>query len=277
MLPSSTGTRAEGEHRAMSSVLITTAPRSVGDAVAARLREISLVVVACGIAGALVGGVGSRVVMRLSSLAAPEARGALTENGNVVGEITLEGTVALMLFAGIGSAILGAGAFTLLRPWLPTGTVARGLVFGGFLLAFLGSAVVDPANADFVVLGDRVLNVSLFSALFLAFGLVASGVLSLLDARLAPAAALSPRGWTLTVLGALPVVPGILGLWLGSAAPGLGLTLLGASVAMVVSERLERQGRHGPARIGRAGATAALVVVMALAGSDYVDGVRTIL
>ena len=260
----------------MSTVLITTAPRSVGDVVAARLREISLSVVACAVAGALVGGVGSRVVMRLSALAAPEARGALTENGNVVGEVTLTGTLALMLFAGVGSAILGAGAYTLLRPWLPSGTVVRGLVFGGFLLALLGSAVVDPANADFVVLGDRALNVGLFSALFLAFGLVASGVLSLLDTRLAPAAALSPRGWTLTVLGAFPVVAGILGLTLGSS-PGLGLTLLGASVAMVVAERLERQGRRAPAQVARAGATAALILVTALAGATYVDAARTIL
>ena len=260
----------------MSTVLITTAPRSVGDAVAARLRELSLVVVACGVAGALVGGVGSRVVMRLSALAAPEARGALTDNGNVVGEITLAGTVALMLFAGVGSAILGAGAFTLLRPWLPSGTVVRGLAFGGFLLAFLGSAVVDPANADFVVLGDRALIVGLFSALFLAFGLVASGMLALLDARLAPAAALSPRGWTLTVLGALPVVPGILGVALGFS-PELGLTLLGASVAMVGAGRLERHGRPDAARLARAGATSVLLAVTALAGVDSLDGVRTTL
>ena len=260
----------------MSSVLITTAPRSVGDAMAARLREISLVVLACGVAGALVGGVGSRIMMRLSALAAPEARGALTENGSVVGEITLEGTLALMLFAGIGSAVIGAGAFTVLRPWLPSGTVARGLVFGGFLLAFLGSAVVGPANADFVVLGDRALNVGLFSALFLAFGLVASGVLSRLDARLAPAATLSPRGWTLTVIGALPVVPGIVALALGPSSD-LGLALVGASVAMVAAERLERQGRRGPAQLARMGATAALVAVTALAGANYVDGVRTIL
>jgi hypothetical protein len=260
----------------MSTVLVTTAPRSVGDAVAARLRELTLVVVACGVAGALVGGVGSRVVMRLSALAAAEARGVLTENGNVVGEITLAGTVALMLFAGIGSAILGAGAFTLLRPWLPSATVVRGLAFGGFLLAFLGSSVLDPANADFVVLGASLLNVGLFSALFLAFGLVASGVLSLFDARLAPAAALSPKGWTLTVLGALPVVPGVLGVTLGFA-PELGLTLLGASVAMVGADRLERHGRRDAARLVRAGATAALVAVTALAGADVLDGARTIL
>jgi hypothetical protein len=260
----------------MSTALITTAPRSVGDAMAAWLRETALLVVACGVAGALVGGLGSRLAMRLSALAATEARGALTENGNVVGDITLAGTVSLMLFAGVGSAIIGAGSFTLLRPWLPSGTVARGLVFGGFLLALFGASVVDPANADFVLLGDRALNVALFSGLFLAFGLVASGALAFLDARLAPAPTMSPKEWTLSVLGALPVIPGILGMVLGFSSE-LGITLLGATVAMIVAQRLERYDRHGTARLLRVGATAALVVVTALAGAGYADGVRTIL
>ena len=79
-----------------------------------------------------------------------------------------------MVFAGLSSTVFGTGAFVVARPWLPRGTVARGLVFGAFLLALTGAAVVDRANADFVILGDRLLNVAMFSALFLAFGLVAS-------------------------------------------------------------------------------------------------------
>ncbi len=154
--------------------------RPFGDAMASRLRETAIIVVGSGIAGALVGGIGSRVVMRISALAAPEVRGAVTENGNVVGEITLEGTIALMVLAGLLSTVLGAGAFVVARPWLPRRTVRRGLVFGGFLLALTGAAVVDKGNADFVILGDRLLNVTMFSALFLAFGLVASSAFALL-------------------------------------------------------------------------------------------------
>src|SRR5665809_125425 len=128
------------------------------------LRHTAIVVVGCGIAGALVGGIGSRLVMRLGALAAPEVRGALTENGNVVG--------------GISSAIFGTGVYTVAGPWLPRSTVAQGLVFGGFLLALMGSTIVYPANADFVILGDRALNVAMFSSLFIAFGLVASGAVA---------------------------------------------------------------------------------------------------
>ena len=124
----------------MNAVLTSGArPRPIGDAVAAALRETAIVVIACGIAGALVGGIGSRLVMRLAALAAPEVRGALTENGNVIGEITLAGTIGLMLFAGVGSAIFGAGALTVARPWLPHSTALRGLMLGGFLLALTGT------------------------------------------------------------------------------------------------------------------------------------------
>jgi hypothetical protein len=251
-------------------------PRSLGDAMAARLRETAIVVVGSGIAGALVGGIGSRLVMRLSALAAPEVRGALTENGNVVGEITLEGTIALMIFAGLSSAVLGAGAFVVVRPWLPRRTVPRGLVFGAFLLALSGAAVVDAGNADFAILGDRLLNITMFSALFVVFGLVASFAFVVLERRVPPAASLSPRLWALTAVCALPIVPGVLGVAFAFAAP-LGVTLIGAWVAMLWASTVDRRGRHGLAQLIRVGATAAMLVVVGLAGAEYVDSVTTML
>jgi hypothetical protein len=244
--------------------------------VAAALRHTAIVVVGCGIAGALVGGIGSRLAMRLAALAAPEARGALTENGNVIGDITFAGSIGLMLFAGVASAIFGAAAFTVIGPWLPRSTVARGLVLGGFLLALMGSTVVDPGNADFVILGDRVLNVAMFSALFIAFGLIASGAVAFLEGRVPPPPSLSPRMWALTVLCTLPIVPGMIGIAFGIGSQ-LGLPLLGAWAAMLGSGALDRRGRRGAARLVRAASTAALLVVVTLAVADYVDGVATIL
>jgi hypothetical protein len=251
-------------------------PGPIGDAMAAALRETAIVVIACGLAGALVGGIGSRLVMRVAALAAPEVRGTLTENGNVIGEITLAGTIGLMLFGGVGSAIFGAGAFTVARPWLPRSTALRGLVFGGFLLALMGSNVVDPANADFVILGDRLLNVAMLSSLFVAFGLVASGAVAILERRVPPSVAMSPRMWALTAIGALPVVPGLIGVAF-AIAPQVGLPLVGAWGAMLSSISLERRGLRGPARVVRAAATVVLLGVVAMAGSEYVDGVATIL
>jgi hypothetical protein len=243
---------------------------------AARLRAAAIVAIGSGIAGALVGGLGSRLVMRLAALAAPEVRGAVTENGAIVGEITLAGTVALVVFAGVASTALGAGAFVLVKPWLPERTVLRGMVFGGFLLATMGSSVIDAGNADFVILGDSFLNVVIFSALFLAFGVVASAACTALEARVPEAAALSPRMWAVSAVCALPLIPGVIGMAFGFD-PRLGIPLVAASVAMVCAPAVERRGRHGRARLIRVGATAGMLVVVGLAGAGYVDNVVTIL
>ena len=243
---------------------------------ASRLRETAILVAAAGIAGALVGGLGSRLVMRFAALAAPEVRGTLTENGNVVGEITLQGTIVLMIFAGLSSSVFGAGAFVVAKPWLPRGTVPRGLVFGAFLLALTGPAVVDAANADFVILGDRLLNVTMFSSLFVAFGLVASAASAFVERRVPPAASLSPRMWALTAVLALPVVPGLLGVAFAFASQ-LGVPLICAWLAMISAPAVGRSGRNGLAQLLRIGATAAILVIVGLAGAEYVDNVITIL
>jgi hypothetical protein len=243
---------------------------------AARLRTAAIVAIGSGIAGAIVGGLGSRIVMRLAALAAPEVRGAVTENGAVVGEITLAGTVALMVFAGVVSTALGAGAFVVARPWLPRRTVPRGLVFGGFLLATMGASVIDASNPDFVILGDRLLNVVMFSSLFLAFGVVASAACATLEARVPDATSLSPRMWVVSAVCALPLIPGVIGL-VFVFGPKLGVPLLAAWVAMLAAPAVERRGRHGLAQLIRVGATAGMLVVVGLAGAAYVDNVITIL
>jgi hypothetical protein len=213
--------------------------------------------------------------MRIAAMAAPEARGMLTENGNVVGEITLAGTLALLVFAGIGAAVLGAGALVVFNPWLPRRTVQRGLVFGGFVLALAGTLVLDPANADFVLLGNRALNVAMFSSLFPAFGLVASATTSFLDRRVPAAASFSPRQWAAMVVVALPIVPGIVGVAL--IAPRLGLPLVGARAAVAATRALDHRGLEGVARTVRVVATIVVAAVLAVGGREYLEAVRTIL
>ncbi|HEX4941835.1 MAG TPA: hypothetical protein VFW51_04815 [Actinomycetota bacterium] len=279
MRVSATWLRRERRARILpvSSTTTASAPsRTRGDGMAARLRSAAIVAIGSGIAGAVVGGLGSRLAMRLAALAAPEVRGAVTENGAIVGEITLAGTIALMVFAGVASTALGAGAFVVVKPWLPERTVPRGVAFGGFLLATMGSSVVDAGNADFMILGDRFLNVTIFSALFLAFGLVASASFTALEARVPEAAALSPRMWAVSAVCALPLIPGVIGVAFGFG-PRLGVPLLAASAAMLAVPSVERRGRHGLAQLLRVGATAGMLVVVGLAGADYVDSVITIL
>jgi len=122
------------------------------------------------VVGLVVAGLGSRLVMRLLAVADPDARGIITENGNVVGEITFGGTMALVGFIGIPSGILGGLIVYLVRRWLPDRLLSRGLALSVVLLALLGRTVIDADNFDFVFLDPTGLAIALFGALFFLAG-----------------------------------------------------------------------------------------------------------
>ena len=52
------------------------------------------------VVGLLVAGIGGRLVMRLAALLVPDSVGRFTENGNVIGTITLDGEVGKSLGHG---------------------------------------------------------------------------------------------------------------------------------------------------------------------------------
>ena len=149
------------------------------------IRHIAIIGIAGVIAGVLIGGVGGRIFMRFSAVFASDRTiGALTENGNVVGEITFGGTVALILFVGVFSGGFGAVIYTISEPWLAWAGRLRGLVFGVFLLATTSLVVFDPDNFDFALLGNDPRNVIMPIVLYLAFGLLLVGLLPALSRRL---------------------------------------------------------------------------------------------
>jgi len=124
-----------------------------------------------GISGLLVGGLGSRIVMRIAALAAPDrAQGTITEAGATVGRITSDGTLFLFVFVGIGTAVVGTALYLLTRPWLPRRRRLRAAAFGVLELVVFGTAVIDAGNPDFTVLGHPLLNVVLFGTLFVVHG-----------------------------------------------------------------------------------------------------------
>jgi hypothetical protein len=158
-------------------------------------------------AGLIVGGLGSRIVMRIVGITAgPEMIGAVTENGNRVGDITLAGTMEVVLFVGLFSGILGGLAYVAVRRWLsPFGRWA-GLGFGFLLLATFGSGVIERDNFDFHRFGFPVLNVVLFAALFLIFGLVVVPLAEWLDESLPDATPSRPvRIGTLAAYAAMGI------------------------------------------------------------------------
>jgi hypothetical protein len=170
--------------------------------------------------GILIGGVGGRLFMRIAGAVGGEAaRGATTEAGFTVGEITFGGTLALAVGAGIFVGIVGAAFYVVLRPWLAWAGPWRGVAFGIVLFA-LGSAtsdVLNPDNVDFVILGNEVLVLSMILLLFVGFGVVIDRFAKWLDQRLPQTGRAHPiaSGWY--------VVIAVIGVALGSGLLPQGL------------------------------------------------------
>lgn len=156
---------------------------------AAPLREVSVAAIAGGLAGMLVGGLGGRVAMRVSGAMSDPSMvgGAVTNNGNVLGEITLQGTFALVIFTGLIPGIAAGLVYAAVRPWLrPLGRWA-GLVFGLALLAVLGPLLLEPFNVDFRKFGSPQLNVIMFALLFPLFGIAHQALTGAAERRVAAA------------------------------------------------------------------------------------------
>ena len=184
---------------------------------------------AVGAAGLLVGipaGLLSRLIMKAGAVAAgPVVVGVHTANGNVVGEFTLSGTLALVIFSGVVPAIAAGLLYLGLRPWLLRLGSWRGLALGVYGLALTGFGVVfEPGNNDFVRFG-AILNVAMFAALFVAVGLA---IAPLTDASLRVAKDPSPG--QVALLG-----PGLLLAALVTFALGVGGTT-GAWIARTRGE-----------------------------------------
>jgi hypothetical protein len=180
--------------------------------------------VGCVAAGLLVGvvvaGLGSRVVMRLVAAADPDARGTFTESGNIVGDITLGGSLGLLVFVGIPTGFVAGLVVFVVRRWLPAGAPWRGLALSVVLLALLGGAVIDADNIDFRLLEPAGLAVGLFGALFVVAGLA----LAPLADRLGPGVPRVLFRRDVTVVGGLVV----------AAVVAFNLAQLGQAVAELV-------------------------------------------
>ena len=141
------------------------------------VREIGAGSLSGIVVGIVAGGLGSRLVMRLSAIAAGSGvQGITTANGNRVGEITVGGTIGLIIFAGVFAGIFGGLLYASLRPWLAPFARWRGLIFGLGVLGLAGSLILDAANSDFIILRPPLLNVAMFAALFVIFGVTLAPV-----------------------------------------------------------------------------------------------------
>ena len=100
-------------------------------------------------AGLIVGGIGSRIAMRIVAITAGDAdQGAITDAEATVGEITAGGTIFLVLLGGFVGA-LGGLVYLGVRHWVADAGPWRGLAFGVVLAVIYGSSIVEGDNPDF--------------------------------------------------------------------------------------------------------------------------------
>ena len=136
------------------------------------IRHLALVGLAGAVCGAIVGGFGGRLVMRIAAVAAPdEVIGSVTENGNRIGDITAGGTLALVIFAGVLFGIVGAVVYLISENSLRWAGRWRHLLFGLFLMVIGAPTTLVPGNFDFPLVGNQGLVVTMFLALFLLYGI----------------------------------------------------------------------------------------------------------
>lgn len=130
------------------------------------------------LAGVTVIGAGGRLAMRLIAVTAGDAaQGRTTEAKEVVGQITVDGTIGFVLFTGIFGGVIAATLFLLVRRFLPAGRLG-GVAFGLGLLVVLGTTV-DPLrkqNPDFDIVGPGLVAVLVFTALAVGLGLAIEGL-----------------------------------------------------------------------------------------------------
>ena len=136
-------------------------------------------------AGVIAAGAGGRLVMRLLAITSPDAAGSVTEAGETVGQISVDGTLGFIVFAGVPAGLLSGVVYALVRPLLPAGRA--GGVSLGVLLLVLAATRIEPLrsdNFDFALVGPAWLAVLAFASLCLFHGMLVTAVAERLYRRL---------------------------------------------------------------------------------------------
>jgi hypothetical protein len=171
------------------------------------LRELAwrcLVAIGAGaITGAVVGGLGGRLVMLVIRQASGgSVQGLLTDDGFRIGQFTTATVFLLTVAAGLGGAT--GGLYLLLRGALPRR--GRAVMWAAALGLYTGADILTPNKFDFAALDPKPFIIISFVLLPVAAALT----IALTIERLLTVEPWSRRGLTVVlVLGALPLVPAL--------------------------------------------------------------------
>lgn len=239
------------------------------------VRSVALGGLAGVIAGGVVLGLGGRLVMFASRLLHPEALGRATENGNRVGEFTIEGTIGLLIFGGVLSGVIGGVIWVLVRQWISANAVVVGLgavAIGGFFL-------IKADNTDFIILTDPRIDLVLLVGLIFVFGVSLYSIDRWLDERTAnPAGTAGIVGYSIMIaMGAPLAFPAFANMFskdfcfCSNPPVWTGVFLTATSLATIVWWVQYLRGADTPSKILRSIGRSSLALTVA-AGTVHLAG-----
>jgi hypothetical protein len=165
-----------------------------------RLRAPAAALGVGALLGLVIAGGGSRGAMRVIALADDkEDFGLSTEGGDLVGDVTLEGTL-FVLFTGVVLGSAGAFLYLAVRRWLPARALVRTVCFALIVLGFGLTATINGNEADFEFV-NTVVSIVSFAVVLVVYGLL----VPILVDRLSPTTA-SASLWGRSVVAALLVL-----------------------------------------------------------------------
>lgn len=209
------------------------------------LWYVNLMIVAGVGAGITIAGAGGRLAMRLVAVTAGKnAQGRLTEADQVVGVISVEGTLGFIAFTGLFLGLASGLLYLLIRKWLPGGRWA-GVVYGLLLLLLFSTRVepLRPDNPDFDIVGPGWVSLLAFGSLAVLHGMAVSALAGRFSRSL-PLAEARPKilAWYLPLLALLPAAPVFVPIGIGGLV-ALGLNKVKGLHQLMASRRLLLAGR----------------------------------
>jgi hypothetical protein len=243
-----------------------TDPPPVSLVVRRYLWYLTVALISGAAAGILAAGAGGRLVMRLLAVTAgADAQGQITEAEQIVGRITVDGTLGFVVFTGLFFGPVSGAAYLLLRRWLPAGR-AGGLTFGALLLVVAGTRLepLRRSNPDFDLVGPGWVSVVAFAVLVVFHGMLVAALAGRLS-RAVPLLAARPGAIAVHAPLLLLVLPG----------PSVALMLVIVGVVVVLVSRIPSvvAAWHDRRLLVLGRAALALVALVAFPGfaSDLVD------
>lgn len=239
-----------------------------------RIRWIVVRGVAAAVSGVLVLGVGGRLVMFISRVLHPDAAGRITENGNRIGEFTVDGTIELIVFGGLLSGVVAGVVWVLTREWIPDNPA----MVGAGAVSIGGFALVEADNRDFAILVDPRVDLVLLLALLFLFGMALHRFDHVFERRLPPAGGTgSTAAYSLIAVLGVPFLIPTFGNFFSqefcfceSPPVWTGVFLMGAAAATVGWWLLDLRGASKPPTLQRLALV--LVAAAALAGGVHLAG-----